>query len=122
MTRTRMPDRRVNVTERVTHRWSTGAETSVLVTYGFDERGHVRELFCADFKAGTDNFTLVTDACILVSRLMQHGYRVADLLTILAPATPSLLGTLLRAATTVESSYVENSAEARSPEGSQEAD
>lgn len=48
-------------------------EVKVLVTVGFDAAGNPMEVFCASFKAGTSLHAIVMDACILLSRLLQHG-------------------------------------------------
>lgn len=102
MTRTPLPDRRRNVTEKVTHTLSNGAERGLLVTFGFDARGHVRELFCADFKEGTDMHGLIGDGCMAVSLLLQHGYRVSAIVDKMAPDPKSVLRTLVEAALRLE--------------------
>lgn len=56
-----------------------GLEKMILVTVGFDDHGP-REVFCADFKAGTAMHSIVMDACILLSRLLQHGDSPDDIL------------------------------------------
>lgn len=76
----------------------SGKDHHILVTFGFDEtERHVREVFCADFKAGTDYHHLAVDACILVSRLLQHGATAQELLDSVG-RPPSLIGVLLAAA------------------------
>jgi hypothetical protein len=67
------------------------------VTFGFDENGELREVFCADFKAGSDMHAVVTDACILLSRLLQHGDSSTELARTLCNP-PSLIGSIARAA------------------------
>lgn len=96
MSRTQLSDRRPAVTQRVDVAVGT-KRVHVLVTYGFDSTGCVKEVFCADFKAGTDLHAIIVDACILISRLLQHGYTPQQLLATLT-APPSLLGCLLAAA------------------------
>jgi hypothetical protein len=98
MARVQLPDRRPNVTERVRHEWATGQEQHLLVTFGFNRHGKVKEMFCADFKEGTDMHTLIGDACMVVSLLLQHGYSPADILTKMAPHPRSVLHTLVDAA------------------------
>ncbi len=103
MSRSRLPDRRPSVTQRVTHVLSSGDEISMLVTFSFPEEGSrdIREIFCADFKAGSDFHTLVIDASILVSRLLQHGNTPSQLLASLSEPT-SIIGSILKAAVAVE--------------------
>ncbi len=68
------------------------------VTFGLDaETGTVREVFCADFKAGSDNHAVITDACVLLSRLMQHGTPLDELAASLC-SPPSLIGVIAAAA------------------------
>lgn len=106
MTRIRLPDRRPSVTERVRHTLATGGTVSVLVTFSFDERGKVREIFTADFKAGSDSQTLIVDASILVSRLLQYGNTPSTLLASLSEPT-SIVGSILRAAIALEGAMSE---------------
>lgn len=56
------------------------SEVKVLVTVGFDDVGNPMEVFCASFKAGTSLHAIVMDACILFSRLLQHGDRPSAVL------------------------------------------
>lgn len=96
MARVKLTDRRYNETAKVEHRLAGGALLKVLVTFGFNETGEVKEVFCADFKAGSDNHMLITDACVLISRLLQHGYQAGELRASLGEP-PSLLGSILAA-------------------------
>lgn len=74
MTRTRLPNRRQ-------------AENIVLehggmrfeVTIGFYPDGRPGEVFTHGTKAGSTMDGLLDDACILVSRLLQHGVAASDL-------------------------------------------
>ena len=94
--RTRLPDRRPNVTTQVPFELASGAAVALTVTFGFDEVGDVREVFCDDFKAGSDMHATVMDACILLSRLLQHGDTPEALATTLC--TPlSVIGTIAKA-------------------------
>lgn len=43
------------------------------VTYNFDKEGIVREAFMRATKEGNDLSSLLTDGCIAVSLLLQHG-------------------------------------------------
>jgi len=93
VTRTPLPSRRPNVTRTVTWTNTTEKETRLLITVGFDEHGDAREVFCADFKAGSDTHAVVMDACILFSRLLQHGDTPRSLADAMC-SPPSLLGTI----------------------------
>lgn len=96
MARAKLSDRRASVTIRVDHAWAGGNEVSVLVTLGYDPLGNVREVFSADFKSGTDLYFIITDACILLSRLLQHGDTPAEIAaSMCSPA--SLIGTIAAA-------------------------
>lgn len=107
--RQRLPDRRANSTRKVT--WTTygGDERTILVTFGFRQeadcepgqsmifRYAVAEVFCADFRAGSDTLGIVTDTCILISRLFQLGESPKALLSSMCEPY-SLIGTILFAA------------------------
>jgi hypothetical protein len=99
--RTRLTDRRYSVTDRVPFVRSDGDEIRLTVTFGFDEEGQVREVFCADFKAGSDMHAAVMDACILLSRLLQHGDAPRELAATLCEP-PSLIGCIAKAAAQIE--------------------
>jgi len=103
--REKFPDRRPGVTQRVTHVLSTGGEIHMLVTFGYYGAGdhRVREVFCADFKAGSDQHTLVIDASIVVSRLLQTGVTPRALLSSLSEPR-SIIGSILEAAAELEES------------------
>jgi hypothetical protein len=96
VTRTRLPDRRASVTKRVAHATAAGKSINLLVTVGFGDSGLPSEVFCADFKAGSDLHAAVTDACILLSRLLQHGDAPGELVASMC-SPPSLIGTIARA-------------------------
>lgn len=91
--RTKLPDRRYSSTVKV--RWVRydGKELNIQVTIGFDAEGKAREVFCGDFKAGSDNQAIVMDSCILLSRLLQHGDTPADLKASMCEP-PSLIGAI----------------------------
>lgn len=80
MTRHVLPERRANITAKV-HVEMDGNVKDILITIGFDNDGKPREVFCADFKAGTSIHAIVMDACILFSRLLQHDDTPSDLLS-----------------------------------------
>jgi hypothetical protein len=98
--RTRLADRRFSVTDPVPFVKSDGGEIRLTVTFGFDEVGQVREVFCADFKAGSDMHAAVMDTCILLSRLLQHGDTPQELAQTLCP--PSIIGCIAKAAAQIE--------------------
>lgn len=116
--RQKLPDRRANATRKVT--WTTygGNERAILVTFGFREeasgepgavvyRYAVAEVFCADFRAGSDTLGIVTDTCILISRLFQLGESPEALLSSMCEPY-SLIGTILHAAREEEAQMQEN--------------
>lgn len=92
--REKLPDRRFSVNARVVWTKYNGKQTNIVATIGFDANGKPKEIFCADFKAGSDNQAIVMDACILVSRLLQHGDTLDELLGSMC-SPPSLLGTII---------------------------
>lgn len=108
MSRIPLPDRRPNVTAKVDHVFAGGRTQKLIVTFGLDAEALknrkilVREIFCADFKEGTDLHTLITDACVCLSLLLQHGYSVSAVLAKMASAPKSLLYSLVEAAVQLE--------------------
>lgn len=98
MSRTQLPPRRFSVQKVVRYVKPNGDDTTKLqVTIGFDPTtAQAREVFCADFKAGSEFHAIIVDACILLSRLLQHGDTPAQLLATLS-SPPSLVGTLIKA-------------------------
>ena len=95
--RKKLANRRINRTLKITWPQASGRVSSVIVTIGIDRRGRVKEMFCADFKTGSDHFGIITDACILFSRLLQHGDTPKQLLDSMC-IPPSLIGCLAQAA------------------------
>src|SRR6516165_4581663 len=94
--RVRLPDRRPSITRYVAFFMNSGQVLALTVTFGFNEVGDVREVFCDDFKAGSDMHATVTDACILLSRLLQHGDTPEELAATLCNP-PSVIGTIAKA-------------------------
>jgi hypothetical protein len=94
--RDKLPDRRLSVNMKIDFETGSGAHIPLQVTFGFDEAGHVREVFCADFKSGSDNHAVVMDSCVLLSRLLQHGTDPDQLAASLC-TPPSLIGTIAAA-------------------------
>jgi hypothetical protein len=102
VSRERLPDRRPSVTLKVPIVWGGNFNIKLLVTIGFTDRTFTRplEVFCADFKAGTDIHPIIMDACILVSRLLQHGDTPAGLLASMSgnkDQAHSLVGSIIKA-------------------------
>lgn len=98
MSRDKLPARRHAINRDVPYNTGNGT-IKIVVTVGYVQREgrfHVREVFCADFKAGTPIQSLAVDSCILLSRLIQHGDTPQDLLEHLCDP-PSLIGTICKA-------------------------
>lgn len=68
MTRTRLPDRRQNVTHNL---------GDFTITIGFDAAGAAVEVFADGWKG--DMASVAADACILISIALQSGITIADL-------------------------------------------
>lgn len=102
MSRTSLPNRRQNITVKVTHQFTSGKEQNLLVTFGLNRKGDVKEAFCADFKEGNDVHTLIMDGCVVISLLLQHGYSATDIGSKMAPAPRSILKTIIDAAIELE--------------------
>ena len=68
-----LPDRRVSANLQIVHMTVDKKEIRLQVTIGYGPDRKIREVFCADFKAGSEFHALVMDTCILVSRLLQFG-------------------------------------------------
>lgn len=94
--RRKLPNFRGSVNVALTHTLPTGKQLKFIVTFGFDRNHDVREVFCADFKAGSDTHSIITDACILLSRLLQHGDSPSELLASMC-FPRSLIGTIAAA-------------------------
>lgn len=96
MARQVLPSRRPSVTSKVRVLMDNEREIKILITIGFDPAGRPAEVFCADFKAGTALHSIVMDACICFSRLLQHGDTPKDILRGMS-APLSLLGAIASA-------------------------
>lgn len=96
MSRNKLPDRRASETIKIKISLAGGKEQKILITIGFDDDGLPKEVFCADFKAGSDLHALIMDACILVSRCLQHGDTGAELLAAMCKG-PSIIGSIVAA-------------------------
>jgi hypothetical protein len=97
VTRAPPPTRRPSITEKI-YVTIDNAEHTLLITIGYRDRGTKIpfEVFCASFKVGTALNSIVSDSCILLSRLMQHGDAPAELAAALC-TPPSLIGTIAAA-------------------------
>lgn len=107
--RTKLPNRRFSVTTYIVWQTAKGTNQKIIATIGFDEKGGAKEVFCADFKSGSDNQAVIMDACILVSRLLQHGDLPDDLLASMCNP-PSLIGVIVNAVLREHRCYVEEAA------------
>lgn len=96
MSRRKPPSRRFSLTGSVPIVLD-GREFRVILTVGIYE-GRLMEIFCADFKAGTSIHSMVQDACVMLSRLLQYGDTPEELSLGLIQEPPSLLGSLIREA------------------------
>jgi hypothetical protein len=94
--RTKLHDRRPSETRSISFSFENGREQSIMITIGFNDEGAPKEVFCADFKAGTMLHAIVMDACILFSRLLQHGDLPPELHASMCQP-PSLIGTIAAA-------------------------
>lgn len=94
--RTKLLNRRQSETRQIIFAYENGKEQSIIITVGFDDDGEPKEVFCADFKAGTTLHSIVMDACILFSRLLQHGDLPPELLASMCQP-PSLIGAIAAA-------------------------
>lgn len=74
MSRQRLPDRRAAMTASIEHGGSR-----FTVTIGFYPDGRPGEVFTHGIKTGSSLDALLTDACVLLSLLFQHGVEPQDL-------------------------------------------
>lgn len=109
--REKLPERHPSISTKVTWITATSTEHHLEVTFGFDSTRHVREIFCASFKASADIVALANDAMVVVSRCLQRGDTVRELARAMsenraegaASGPPaSMVGAILREATRVE--------------------
>lgn len=98
--RTRPSNRRFSITQPVEVQLDGGKTQKVLVTYGFDS-GKVREMFCADFKAGSMVQAFVMDACVMASLLLQYNISPRELYGRMTDG-PSLIGAIVYQAALLE--------------------
>jgi hypothetical protein len=107
--REKLTDRRASTNIAVDFVTAAGSTIKLQVTFGIDASGRVREVFCGNFKAGSDSHALIMDGCVLLSRLMQHNDSLDDLADTLCQP-PSYLGTIAKAAAALnkETSTLDN--------------
>ena len=96
MPRVKLPNRRPSITEPILVPLDGGKEVKLLITIGFNSSNQPMEVFCAGFKAGTALQTIIMDACVLMSRLLQHGVSPQELYKAMAQQ-PSVLGAIAKA-------------------------
>ena len=79
MTLTTLSSRRSGATVKV--RWGDtgGPDHVLLATFGYDLDRRVREVFVASFRAEGGIVAMANDACIFLSRCLQHGDAIAEL-------------------------------------------
>ena len=110
MTRVLIPSRRETVNMHVMYRRANGHNEWYEVSFGLHE-GRVMECFANGAKAGSDMQAILTDACIAISVLLQHGAKASDLARMFGenraegeasgpPASP--LGAIARAAAEID--------------------
>jgi hypothetical protein len=105
MSRTRPPDRQQSFQVKIVHVLSNGNHQELLMTYSLGDDGRVAALFCADFKAGTDNHNLIMDMCVVASKLLQHGYTAQQAFGSLSKEPTSMLGSMLREAAQLDKEH-----------------
>jgi len=72
--RTKLPARRPCFTTQVIYGNLAGREMKFHITFGLDQEGFIREVFCAENQfLGTDIHGVITDGCILISIYLQTG-------------------------------------------------
>lgn len=98
MVRTKLETRRISMNRPVHFHAENGKEVKMLITIGFDQQYRPKEVFCASFKAGTVMNAVVSDACILLSRLLQHGDDPTELAESMS-SPPSMIGAIAVAVT-----------------------
>lgn len=105
--RTKLPERRPCVTTHVAWNYPGFQDQKLIVTFGFGDNRKVREVFCASFRGYSEICAMANDACILLSRLLQHGEDIANIAAALsenrqegaASGPPaSMIGAICRAA------------------------
>lgn len=114
--RTKLPNRRPSMTTVIEH-----GNFKFHVSFGFDKEGFIRETFCAENQLlGSELHALITDGCILISRALQNGDELEQLVKSLGenrmegeskgpPASP--LGAIVRKLLQIEQLHIKSSPE-----------
>lgn len=127
--REQLPTRRPSVTSSVKFLTDNGGEGTILVTCGYEVSDpRVREVFIASTrKAGSGLDMIVSDACVLMSLLMQHGYAAKQIRDKLCSPL-SLIGSIAEHGAAMDVLLAEEARQAaqpvikRDPEGDHEED
>lgn len=56
-----------------------GVELKLCITFNFDNRGRVNEVFCSGHKEGSHMRAVLTDSCIAISHALQRGASIVEL-------------------------------------------
>lgn len=109
--RSKLEDRHYSVTTKIEWRRGEGPDHHLIITYGFNGKGRIKEAFCAAFRRDSDMVALANDACILLSRLLQFGDKLENIVPSLgedrgegqnAGPPSSLIGAIARKAIEIE--------------------
>lgn len=94
MTRRKLPNKRPSVQQKVVVTLD-GTEFHIILTVGFHDEARKRpaEVFSSSFKVGTSMNAIISDACVLLSRLYQHGDSPRDIADSLSEP-PTLVGNI----------------------------
>lgn len=85
--RTKLPNRRRAFTQKVMHCMANGEPAEYLITFGIDDEGTVREVFCANpapekgkrSLTGSDIHAMLSDGCLMISLHLQTGAEIEKL-------------------------------------------
>jgi hypothetical protein len=114
MSRKKLKPRHLSETRTIEWSDAGGMVYKFIATYGLDDAMNVKEVFCASFKGHSGIVALANDACIAISRLLQHGTPILELAEGLSenrregedtgyPASP--LGVLVKVGVDVEHAW-----------------
>lgn len=105
--RIKLHERRLCINIPIVFTSVAGPQFKIVITAGYDASYKLKEVFCADFKSGSDNQALIMDACILLSRLLQHGDTPQELVDSMC-TPPSLIGTICQAICTEQNLAIQD--------------
>jgi hypothetical protein len=96
--RQKLPNRRRCETLEVPVAIDGSKDHKLLITVGYRSTSDRQpsEVFCSSFRAGTAMNAIVMDACVLLSRLLQHGVPADEVANSLS-SPPSLVGAIAKA-------------------------